>query len=91
MAKRSRRARRQRAEKQRRNVPSTPAVETAPVSITTKDTAASIPATNDTSQSVSRRTVNFLQEYFYVYGELRNIFIIAVLMFVVLIGLSFVI
>jgi hypothetical protein len=42
-------------------------------------------------QSVKRKTIDFVQEYAYVYKDLRNVLIIAVVMFVVLIGLSFVI
>lgn len=76
MAKRSRRARRQKRERQR--VPETTTVET---SIPDK-----VP-----ERPVKRRTINFVQEYAYVYKELRNVFIIAVLMLVVLVGLSFVI
>lgn len=35
--------------------------------------------------------VNFAQEYFYVYSELKTIIAITALMFVVMVGLSFVI
>jgi hypothetical protein len=35
--------------------------------------------------------VNFAQEYFYVYSELKTILIVTVLMFLVMVGLSFVI
>lgn len=35
--------------------------------------------------------VNFAQEYFYVYSEFKTILIITVLMFVAMVGLSFVI
>ena len=40
---------------------------------------------------MSRRMANFAKEYFYVYHELRTILIVAILMFAVLFGLSFVI
>jgi hypothetical protein len=90
MAKRSRRARRQRTKRQRQNVPGPPPPEAAPARGITNDAAASI-QTTDESQSVSRKTVDFLHEYLYVYRELRNILIIAVLMFAVLIGLSYII
>lgn len=36
-------------------------------------------------------SINFAQEYFYVYSEFKTILIITVLMFVVMVGLSFVI
>jgi hypothetical protein len=35
--------------------------------------------------------VNFAQEYFYVYSEFKTIFVITVIMFVVMVGLSYVI
>jgi len=77
MAKRSRRARRQQSQQQR--APATPPVET-PVVVETPEEPA-----------VRRKTVDFVQVYGYVYKELRNVFIIAVLMFIVLVGLSYVI
>ena len=43
------------------------------------------------SSPIAQRTVDFVQEYAYVYKELRNVFIIAIVMFVVLFGLSYVI
>jgi hypothetical protein len=76
MAKRSRRTRRQKREQQR--VPETTTVETS--------IPDEVPA-----RPVKRRSADFVQEYGYVYKELRNVLIIAVLMLVVLVGLSFVI
>jgi hypothetical protein len=89
MAKRSRRARRQASEKQRQNVVDTAVVETAPVG-KVSDAPASKAAV-ETSLPVKRKTIDFVKEYGYVYRELRNVVIIAVLMFIVLVGLSFVI
>ena len=40
--------------------------------------------------AVAQKTVDFMSEYAYVYKELRTVFIIAVVMFVVLIGLSYI-
>jgi hypothetical protein len=37
-----------------------------------------------------RKGVNFAQEYAYVYKELRNIFLIAIGMFVVMVALSYI-
>ena len=89
MAKRSRRARRQQIEKQKQK---TPGITTPQDTLATvPDAAAASAKMVDLGPSTSRKAVNFAQEYFYVYRELRNIFIIAVLMFVVLVGLSFVI
>ncbi|MBN1219347.1 MAG: hypothetical protein JXM69_10495 [Anaerolineae bacterium] len=76
MAKRSRRA-------QRRPIASERTPEITSAESPTPDTS--------TGQLVKRKTIDFVQEYAYVYKELRNVFIIAVLMFVVLVGLSFVI
>ena len=97
-SKKSRRTRRQETEKQKQQATQNITVEAsaeaisddAPVVVkanlpaSTANGAASAPA-------ASRKTINFAQEYFYVYGELRNILIVALLMFGVLIGLSFVI
>ena len=95
MAKRSRRERRQEIGKQRvfttpQITPiESPAAEAVPPVvrdplIPSLKAAQATPATN-------RKVVNFAQEYFYVYSELRNILIITVLMFAVMVGLSFVI
>lgn len=77
MAKKSRRARRQEAQKQSQPTPTAspaPAAETpAPV----------------TEPTANRKGVNFAAEYFYVYFDMRNVLLISVLMFVVLVALSF--
>lgn len=36
-----------------------------------------------------RKTVDFAEEYYYVYLEMRNILIVAVLMFLVMMGLAY--
>ena len=95
MAKRSRRERRQEPGKQRQFTPppitpvESPAAEVAPPVVRDElvppvKAAQATPANN-------RKTINFAQEYFYVYSELTHILIITVLMFAVMVGLSFVI
>jgi hypothetical protein len=37
----------------------------------------------------NNKTVNFVQEYFYVYQDLRSLLLVSILMFAVLMGLSF--
>ena len=87
MAKKSRRTRRQEAEKQKKSgatSSASPVAET-PAPPIVSEVEADQPA-------VSRsKSVNFAQEYFYVYNEVRNILIVAGLMLVVLFGLAFVI
>jgi hypothetical protein len=77
MAKRSRQARRQALQRQ------TQIIETPPAS----------KANNlaDETQTLRRKTVDFIQEYAYVFKELRNVIIVTLLMFVVMVGLSYVI
>ena len=77
MAKKSRRARRQEAQKQPQP---TPTASPAPV--------AEIPAPV-TEPAANRKAVNFAGEYFYVFFDMRNVLLISVLMFVVLVALSF--
>jgi hypothetical protein len=88
MAKRSRRARRQASEKQRQQA-ATPAVE--PVSVEESAEVSASEVEETTAQTFKRSKMDFVKEYAYVYREMRNVFIIAVVMFAVLIGLSYVI
>lgn len=96
MAKKSRRARRQEAEKQRKSAfdvaAAASAKESSPTVVAAPKAAAPVsePVVED-KPSVSRKIVDFAREYFYVYVDLKNILIVAALMVVVLIGLSFVI
>lgn len=96
MAKKSRRTRRQEAEKQKKSafdIAAASAAESAPAvsnAIPQPAAPAAQPVVAETS-AVNRKVVDFVQEYFYVYLDLRNILIVAVLMVAVLIGLSFVI
>ena len=84
MAKRSRRERRQLTEKQQKSTSSP--IQTSPEPIVSVAEPVAPRAT-----SSSRNGVDFAQEYYYVYTDLRMIVIVGALMIVVLIGLSFVI
>ena len=89
MAKRSRRERRQEIDKRR--VP-TPGV-VSPLEMDSEDIPSG-PATQVEAPmpaASNRKEVNFAQEYYHVYVELRNIAIISVLMFVVMWALQFMI
>ena len=78
MAKRSRRERRQEVDSRR--VP-TPNV-TSPVIGDFQDIPADPATSMDPSTPVaSRKVVNFAQEYYHVYVELRNIIIISIFLF----------
>jgi hypothetical protein len=96
MAKRSRRARRQESRKRRRtdtqthkrSAPAeTPA--TAPVQTPQASTPAVQPASAEAPDS--RTLMMLAEDYYYVYHDLGSFLIITVVMFIVLIGLSFVI
>ena len=95
MAKKSRRIRRQESEKQRNQMAVGPRVlsspvaepEVAPQSYITGPVTLPAKAVDPNP----RKSVNFAQEYFYVYNELQHIVIIAILMFIVMAGLSFLI
>lgn len=82
-SRRSRRDRRQQSDTSIQ-VPASPAPKTAVPVQKTAAPAAPAPAARVT-------TVDFAKEYYYVYAELRKIFIITALMFAVMVGLSFVI
>lgn len=97
MAKRSRRARRQISQKQRQTVTERQPVPAAPPATTVDTPAVAAEVTPSPVEeagvkpSNARKVVDFAREYFYVYSEIRIFLIIAVLMFIVLVGLSFVI
>jgi hypothetical protein len=77
MAKRSRQARQQALPRQ------TQLVETPPTPIANNLT--------DEAQTLRRKTVDFIQEYAYVFKELRNVVIVTLLMFAVMVGLAYVV
>ncbi len=81
MAKKSRRTRRQETQKQPKPAPTPqPVITEAPV-------PAALPV--EPAPATNRKGVNFAQEYFHVYFDMRTVLIISALMFVVLIALSF--
>jgi hypothetical protein len=88
-SRKSRRARRLEAEKQRQNIAGSAKIPEVETSIETAATPAVVES--PASPEVRRKSVNFAQEYFYVYTELRNIFIIAVIMFTLMVGFLYVI
>jgi hypothetical protein len=84
MAKRSRRARKQGTDKV------TP-VETSPAPALT--TAAPRQKTEEertvSSPSLRQQAVDFAEEYYYVYTDMRNVTIVALIMFVLMIGMGY--
>lgn len=76
-SKRSRRARRQEVEKPVQSPAAAAPQAAAPVE---KKAAAA---------AASRKTVDFANEYYYVYAELRQILMVTGIMFVIMIGLSY--
>jgi len=80
MAKRSRRAR-----KQRRSKPTPQSAQPTPAAEKPQPAEVELPA----SEAIPGTLVNFAKDYFYVYTELRNVLIVAVLMFVVMFGLAY--
>lgn len=80
-SKRSRRARRQQVEKQ---PPSPPVVSPKPEAAAKAEAASAV-----SSKPSSRYAVDFATEYYYIYTELRNIFVVALVMFAVMLGLSY--
>ena len=92
-SKKSRRARRQATPKQRQNVVSQATKEEV---VSTADESAvpepaPEPADRSSEPSPKRKVVDFAKEYYYVYAELRNILIVAVVMFLLMVGLAFLI
>jgi hypothetical protein len=88
-SKKSRRARRQEIAKQKQSTVSkvtTTKIEAAPEEIASPEPVETIP------EPVTRRkVVDYAKEYYYVYAELRNILIVAVVMFLIMLGLGFLI
>ncbi len=91
MAKKSRRARRQKKSKPRRR--STPPAVAAPQPAVkaTKPEITPASAGNAVASPAPRQQVDFSTEYHYVINDLRNMAVIAAAMLVVLVALSFVI
>jgi hypothetical protein len=83
MAKKSRRARRQKATRRPSTPPPTQAVQTPQPSVTPDEESLTAEA------PTPRKKIDFAAEYGYVINDLRSMAIIAVLMLAVLIALSF--
>jgi hypothetical protein len=88
-SKKSRRARRQEAQKQAAKPIVTSPAPTSVVEAVSATPGASTPKQVETTPANNHKMVNFAREYFYVYQDMRNVLIISVLMFAVLVGLSF--
>ena len=89
MAKRSRRDRRLESNKSPRTTPQPrPATAATPV---TEAKASPVSEAPLIEAAPTRKMVDFAREYFYVFQELQTIAIVAVVMFIVLIGLSYII
>ena len=80
MAKRSRRARKKTTETQ-------PQAASQPVPVATP--AAAEEPTSSPIIAATRKSVDFAKEYYYVYTDLRNVIIIAIIMFGLMIGLGY--
>jgi hypothetical protein len=96
MAKRSRRQRRQEIEKQKQVTPGAAPAEPLAADVQSSTMVAEeftpAPAKMTQPAPVTHRksaAINFAHEYYYVFRELTTILIIAVIMVVVMIGLSF--
>ena len=87
MAKKSRRVRRQEIQKQPKPVDA--AQPEAAEVVAVPQAAAPVVREAQTGPVNNRKTINFAQEYFYVYFDMRNVVVISVFMFAVLVALSF--
>ena len=87
-SKKSRRARRQESEKLRQQ-----SEVKVPVTTVEADDVAVEPAVEISASepALPRKAVNFAQDYYYVYTDLRNMLVIAVALFVVMFGLLYII
>ena len=83
-AKRSRRVRRQQTAKQKQ-VGVAPAIQDRVEAAV--EEAEPVKIVEETA--MPRKVVNFAREYIYVYTELRNILIVAIVMFIVMAGLAY--
>jgi hypothetical protein len=96
MAKKSRRLRRQESQKRQRTDTQTyetsaPVKTPAPAPVWTPQVSPPAVQPKPAEAPAGRKLMALAEEYHYVYSELGTFLIIAVLMFAVLIGLSFVI
>jgi methionyl-tRNA formyltransferase len=91
MAKKSRRARREETQKQPKATIAPPPVITVAESAELPVLAPTTTPKVVTTQENQRKTLDFAQEYFHVYFDVRNVVLIGALLFAVLIALAFVI
>ncbi|GAB4439235.1 MAG: hypothetical protein Kow0031_21130 [Anaerolineae bacterium] len=86
MAKRTRRERKQETEKRLQSG----ALPVPPVEV--EEEVAPTPAPVEAAPAPARKTiVDFAREYYYVYTDMRNVTIIAVIMFALMFGLGYLI
>ena len=90
-AKKSRRTRRQEAEKQRQRTDTSSVVEAIEVEPVVETSPEPEAIEETPTPQIRRKVVDFSQEYFYVYTDLRNIAIISLVLFVIMVGLLYVI
>jgi hypothetical protein len=89
-SKKSRRPRREQIERQKPTIiDSSTTVESTPGRSEIAANILPTPKAAEPAPSVRRKIIDFGQDYFYVYTEMRNILIVTVAMFAVMIGLSF--
>lgn len=86
MAKRSRRERKQETDKRQSQADIPQQARVAPV-VVAQPVPVEAPA--EPAPGLARKAVDFAQEYYYVYTDLRNVTIIAVVMFALMFGLGF--
>lgn len=86
MAKRSRKERRLETEKRQSQVDIPQQAPVAPAQVAEP---APVSAPVEAGPSVARKVVDFAQEYYYVYTDLRNVSGIAVIMFALMFALGY--
>ncbi len=89
--KKSRRARRQESEKQRQSSASTPIFDSVEPGTDEDSELTSTETSDNNRQTLRGKAVDFVQEYFYVYTDLGNMIVIAVILFVIMVGLLYLI
>jgi hypothetical protein len=87
MAKRSRRERRSEPIK----IPNTAPQSVSIATPTTEPKAGPVSVASPVEAASNRKTAEIAHDYFYVFQELQTIGLVAVVMFIVLVGLSYVI
>jgi hypothetical protein len=88
-SKKSRRARRQETAKQKQSPVSK--LSTTEIESAAEETPSPEPVETIPEPVIKRKVVDYAKEYYYVYAELRNILIVAIVMFLLMLGLGFLI